>query len=76
LSTFLIVEDDTLHRNFLREVIALAEIGCSALIEADDGDAAIRLAHGNDIKGVIMDLQMPNRTGVHAARALWSETPT
>jgi DNA-binding NarL/FixJ family response regulator len=76
LSTFLIVEDDMLHRNFLREVIALSEIGCSALIEADDGDAAIRLAHSNNIKGVIMDLQMPNRTGVQAARALWSETPT
>jgi DNA-binding NarL/FixJ family response regulator len=76
VSTFLIVEDDALHRNFLREVIALSEIGCTQLIEAEDGDAAIRLAQGNDLKGVIMDLQMPNKTGVQAARALWADTPT
>jgi DNA-binding NarL/FixJ family response regulator len=76
VSTFLIVEDDVLHRNFLREVIALSDLGCTQLIEADDGDAAIRLAQGNELKGVIMDLQMPNKTGVQAARALWAETPT
>lgn len=76
MSKFLIVEDDALHRSFLREVLAISELGCTELIEADDGDAAIRLSHGNDLKGVIMDLQMPNKTGVQAARALWAETPT
>jgi DNA-binding NarL/FixJ family response regulator len=76
LSTFLIVEDDTLHRNFLREVIATSDLGCTELIEADDGDAAIRLSRSNALKGVIMDLQMPNKTGVQAARALWADTPT
>jgi len=76
LSTFLIVEDDALHRNFLREVIATSDLGCTELIEADDGDAAIRLSRENTLKGVIMDLQMPNKTGVQAARALWADTPT
>jgi DNA-binding NarL/FixJ family response regulator len=75
MSTYLIVEDDALHRNFLREVIATSEIGCTNLIEAEDGDAAIRLAKSNDLKGVVMDLQMPNKTGVQAARALWAERP-
>ena len=76
MSTFLIVEDDALHRNFLREVIATSDLGCTELIEADDGDAAIRLSRENTLKGVIMDLQMPNKTGVQAARALWADTPT
>jgi DNA-binding NarL/FixJ family response regulator len=76
LSTYLIVEDDALHRNFLREVIATSDLGCTELIEADDGDAAIRLSRENTLKGVVMDLQMPNKTGVQAARALWAETPT
>lgn len=76
MSTFLIVEDDALHRDFLREVIATSDLGCTELIEADDGDAAIRLSRGNTLKGVIMDLQMPNKTGVQAARALWADTPT
>ena len=76
MSTFLIVEDDALHRDFLREVIATSDLGCTELIEADDGDAAIRLSKTNTLKGVIMDLQMPNKTGVQAARALWADTPT
>ena len=37
MSTFLIVEDDALHRNFLREVIATSDLGCTELIEADGG---------------------------------------
>lgn len=76
MSTFLIVEDDALHRNFLREVVELSEIDCTQLIEADDGDAAIRLVREHDPKGIVMDLQMPNVTGVQAARAIWAERPT
>ena len=75
MSTFLIVEDDALHRNFLREVISKSGLDCTEVIEADDGDAAIRLAREHDIKGVVMDLQMPNVTGVQAARTIWSEKP-
>ena len=44
MSTFLIVEDDALHRNFLREVITLSDLDCTNLIEAEDGEAAIRMA--------------------------------
>ncbi len=76
MSTFLIVEDDALHRDFLREVIATSDLGCTQLIEADDGDAAIRLARENDLRGVVMDLQIPNKTGVQAARELWGDRPT
>ena len=75
MSTFLIVEDDALHRNFLREVIALSDLECTELIEADDGEEAIRLFHLHDPKGVIMDLQMPKKSGVQAAKAIWAENP-
>jgi DNA-binding NarL/FixJ family response regulator len=75
LSAFLIVEDDALHRSFLKEVIELSELNCTEVVEADDGDAAIRLARKHDFKGVVMDLQMPNTTGVQAARAIWAEKP-
>ena len=76
MNTFLIVEDDALHREFLREVIATSDLECTELIEANDGDAAIRVGRENDLKGVIMDLQMPNKTGVQAARALWADRPS
>ena len=56
MSTFLIVEDDSLHRNFLREVIIASDLECTQLIEAADGEEAIRLVHEYAPKGVIMDL--------------------
>ena len=76
MSALLIVEDDALHRSFLREVVELAELNCSSVVEADDGDAAIGLARKHDLKGIVMDLQMPKTTGVQAARIIWSERPT
>jgi DNA-binding NarL/FixJ family response regulator len=75
VSSFLIVEDDALHRNFLRDVLEHSDLDCTAIVEADDGDAAIRLSRSHDFKGVVMDLQMPNTTGVQAARAIWAEKP-
>ncbi len=76
MSTFLIVEDDSLHRNFLREVIIASDLECTQLIEAADGEEAIRLVHEYAPKGVIMDLQMPKKTGVQAAKAIWAENPS
>ncbi len=75
MSTFLIVEDDALHRGFLREVLELSGIDCTDVVEANDGDAAIRLARQHELRGVVMDLQMPNTTGVQAARSIWAEKP-
>jgi len=76
MSTFLIVEDDSLHRNFLREVIIASDLECTQLIEAADGEEAIRLVQEYAPKGVIMDLQMPKKTGVQAAKAIWAESPS
>ena len=76
MSTFLIVEDDSLHRNFLREVIIASDLECTQLIEAADGEEAIRLVHEYAPNGVIMDLQMPKMTGVQAAKAIWAEHPS
>lgn len=75
MSTYLIVEDDSLHRGFLRDVIESADVNCTRLVEADDGEAAIRYAREFDLQGIVMDLQMPNVTGVQAARAIWTERP-
>lgn len=75
MSTILIVEDDALHRNFLREVIVLSDLECSQLIEAADGEEAIRLVEEYQPKGIIMDLQMPRKTGVQAAKAIWANHP-
>ena len=76
MNTYVIAEDDPLHRGFLREVIALSQIDCSRLVEAENGEDAIRLVRDEGAKGVILDLQMPKKTGVQVAKAIWSATPT
>jgi len=75
MSIYLIVEDDVLHRNFLRDVILLSDLECTQLIEAADGEEAIRLVREHQPKGIVMDLQMPKKTGVQAAKAIWAEVP-
>ena len=71
----LLIEDDPVHRAFFREVIEVALPECERLHEAEDGLAGERLAHEFAITSVVMDLQMPKRTGVEAARAIWRERP-
>ncbi|MES0881501.1 response regulator transcription factor [Roseibium sp. SCP14] len=71
----LIVEDDVLHRSFLREVIERELPDVTELIEAKDGDEGIALAAQHCPHAIVMDLQMPNRTGVDAARAIWRKEP-
>jgi len=75
VSTYLIVEDDPLHRNFLREVISTCGVTCDRVLEATDGEQAMQLAEQHALSGVVMDLQLPHKTGVQAARAIWAQRP-
>lgn len=76
MNTFLIAEDDPLHRGFLREVLGQCDIGEFRLIEVDNGEDAIRQMEEQDARGVILDLQMPRQTGVQVARWLWARAPS
>lgn len=71
----LLIEDDPVHRAFLKEVIEAAMPECSRLLEADDGQIGELLAHEHQVACVVMDLQMPRRTGVEAAKTIWKERP-
>ena len=75
MSTFLIAEDDPLHRGFLREVLGQCDIGTYRLVEVDNGDDAIREITDQEARGVILDLQMPRQTGVQVARWIWARSP-
>ena len=70
----LIVEDDAVHRAFLRDVIAAA-LPDSSLYEAADGEEGEAIARRLGARNVVVDLQMPRRTGVDMARTLWRERP-
>lgn len=71
----LIVEDDPLHRAYLRDTISSALPECTEIIEAADGLAGEQLAREHRALHIVMDLQMNTRTGIEAARSIWRERP-
>jgi DNA-binding NarL/FixJ family response regulator len=71
----LMVEDDPLHRAYLREQIASALPECKEVFEATNGGDAERLAREYRTADIVMDLQMTGRNGIEAARTIWHERP-
>lgn len=71
----LIAEDDPFHRSFLSSTVRSALPHCDMLHEAGDGNEAISIVMEHDIEGVVMDLQMPNVSGIAAASSIWAKQP-
>ncbi len=71
----LIVEDDPLHRSFLREQVSAALPECSTIYEAENGQQGETLARAHRAAHIVMDLQMNARNGIEAARTIWRERP-
>lgn len=70
----LIADDHELFRRGLRMVLD-DEDDIEVLDEAGDGDAAIALAREHAPDVVVMDVRMPGRSGIDAARAIKEELP-
>ncbi len=71
----LIAEDDPFHRSFLAGTVRGALPDCDVLFEASGGQEAIDIALANALDGVVMDLQMPNISGITAASKIWEHRP-
>lgn len=71
----LITEDDPFHRSFLSDTVKATLPDCEQVFEAADGQAAIEIAEHNNIDGVVMDLQMPEVSGITAASRIWEKQP-
>ncbi|MFN7223905.1 MAG: response regulator [Paracoccaceae bacterium] len=71
----LIVEDDPLHRSYLREQVSAALPECRTIHEAENGQQAETMARLHRAAHVVMDLQMNARNGIEAARTIWRERP-
>ena len=71
----LLVEDDPLHRSYLRESVRAALPECGDVLEAASGAEAETLARVNATAHIVMDLQMQPRNGIEAARTIWRERP-
>lgn len=70
----LLVEDDELFRLGLR-VKLQQEPDVQIVAEAEDGEAAVRLAHPDQIDVVLLDLGLPRISGLEACRQIRQTSP-
>jgi DNA-binding NarL/FixJ family response regulator len=73
--SILIAEDNNAQRRYLSELLAAEFPDHTPLIEAGDGEAAVKLAIEHRPALAILDIQMPKLSGVKAARAIWRSVP-
>lgn len=71
----LIVEDDQFHAQFLQDTIAEALPEVTEIVHARDGQDGEAEARQGGVGAIVMDLQMPRRNGIEAARAIWQTAP-
>lgn len=71
--SILIAEDNDAQRKYLRELLT-REFSAS-VIEAADGEESVKLALENRPTLCILDIQMPQISGVKAAKTIWQKLP-
>ncbi len=71
----LIVEDDQFHANFMLETVADTMPEVSEITHVADGNKGVEEAASGQYPAVVLDLQMPGRNGVEAARLIWARQP-
>ncbi len=64
----LVADDDLSMRKLLIQALEL--IGISDTVEATDGDKALGLCQENEFDVILLDQNMPGKTGVEVARAI------
>lgn len=71
----MLIEDDDLHRDFLRKITLRQLPEGSEISEFDNGASAIAAAHEWKPHGLVIDLQLPAANGIEVARAIWRRAP-
>src|SRR5918997_5809539 len=73
--SILIAEDNVAQRHYLREILEREFQEHAPVIEAEDGEATVQLALKHRPALCVLDIQMPQLSGVKAAREIWREFP-
>lgn len=72
----LILDDDPLHRNYMRELLT-QQIADELLIEeAENAEEALRYFEVNDPELSVFDLQLPGKSGIDVAVEVWQRNAT
>ena len=67
LRVILVVDDDELHRLVVRRILESDE---TVVLEADDGDSALRLCQESQPQAVVLDLTLPGTPGLDVCRTM------
>jgi DNA-binding response OmpR family regulator len=70
LNTILIVDDDPFIRAMLRQALEAKSFN---VLEATDGDEALKVFRAEDVELVITDIIMPGKEGISTIRELLKE---
>lgn len=73
--SILIAEDNNAQRLYLNELLTREFAAHAPVIEATDGAKAVNLTLERRPSLCILDIQMPELSGVKAARAIWRDFP-
>ena len=73
--SILIAEDNEAQRRYLSDLLRDKFPDRMPLIEALDGESAVKLSIERQPDLSILDIQMPKLSGVKAAKAIWREFP-
>jgi DNA-binding NarL/FixJ family response regulator len=73
--SILIAEDNEAQRHYLSDLLTNKFPEHAPVIEAADGEAAVKMALESRPALAILDIQMPKLSGVKAARSIWKEFP-
>jgi DNA-binding NarL/FixJ family response regulator len=71
----LVAEDNLAQRRYLRELLEREFPAHGPVLEAEDGEKAVGLAVERRPALMILDIQMPELSGVKVARAVWRAFP-
>lgn len=71
----LIVEDDPFHAEFMLDAVAKALPEVSEVVHVANGGEAEEEAKTGIYPVVVLDLQLPGKNGVEAARTIWAAFP-
>ena len=73
--SILIAEDNVAQRKYVAELLEREFPDNTPILEASDGEQAIEASISSKPELCIFDIQMPNLSGVKAAKKVWREYP-
>lgn len=72
-SSFLVVDDSPVGRKILRRALTMVGVELGAVLEAEDGVAALELLRSQPIDVVLTDIHMPRMDGMELVRQMRSD---